>query len=88
MSADAPSDEAVERSIKKEKHYLDPKENSIVPEFLENDGIPAREKVSRDEIRKESQENLQDNVEIFEELSSDKEEDTTEGEITDTHTSE
>jgi hypothetical protein len=81
-----PSDEKVEESIRKERRYLDPDQSSIQPSFLENDGIKPSKKVSRDMLLRESSENVQDNAEIFDELSSDKEEDTTEGEITDVHT--
>ncbi|MHB1908733.1 MAG: hypothetical protein ACYCQJ_07650 [Nitrososphaerales archaeon] len=73
---DNPSDESVERSLKENRNYRDKRKNSIEPSFLENSGIS--ENATRNDAIDED----------FSELSSDKEEDTTEGEITDTHTAE
>lgn len=81
-----PSDESVERSIGEQKRYSDKRKNSIVPEFLENTGIKPSEEMSND--LQVSETRNAENEEDFNDLSSDKEEDTTEGEITDTHTSE
>jgi hypothetical protein len=81
----SPSDESVEKSIKKERDPENRFKNSIVPPFLENDGLPPEQEVSRDF---ESETEVMRKDDDYEELSSDKEEDTTEGEITDTNTSE
>ena len=75
-----PSDEEVERSIKNQRKSDDKHLNSIIPQFLEEDIVRPKENRG-----KGANEDLQD--EDFEELSSDKEENTTEGELTDTHTS-
>ena len=83
---DNPSDESVERSLKDERNYRDKRKNSIEPPFLENSGIPENEEMSNDLEVSETRNDV--NAEDFSELSSDKEEDTTEGEITDTHTAE
>ncbi len=83
--ADAnPSDANVEKSIRKERNSKDRYKNSIVPEFLEDDGIAPKKEESRN-MKSQAQVMLDED---YEDLSSDKEEDTTEGEITDTHTSE
>ena len=81
-----PSDESVEKSIREEGRRLDRRKNSIVPEFMENDGVAPDEEVSRDMEIKEGQEEINEERDFYD-LSSDKEEDTTEGEITDTNTS-
>jgi hypothetical protein len=83
-----PTDEEVERSIRKGRKYLNRSENSIEPGFLENDGLNPGEEISRAEENRESSERVEEDSEEFDSLSSDKEEDTTEGEITDTNTSE
>jgi hypothetical protein len=80
-------DKVVESSLKKERRFLDPSENSIEPSFLENDGLNPAEEYSREKARKDSKEIVEDDAETFDQLSSDKEQDTTEGEIVDTHTS-
>ena len=78
-----PSDSAVEGSIKDQKHNQDRRKYSIVPPALENDGLDPNNEVSTD---MESSDHYPEQGD-FEQLSSDKEEDTTEGEITDIHTS-
>lgn len=79
----SPSDEKVTQSIKEERNNQDKRKYSITPSFLEDDGLPADEEVTRDMETEDQKISEED----FEDLSSDKEEDTTEGEITDTHTS-
>jgi hypothetical protein len=79
-----PADETVEESISDDKKRLDPKEYSIAPPGLEGDGIPPKESVNRD-ITRGAEAHVP--VTDYEELSSDHEEDTTEGEITDVETS-
>ncbi|HZW56143.1 MAG TPA: hypothetical protein VFF30_07635 [Nitrososphaerales archaeon] len=77
-----PSDKNVERSIKEERKFLNKGKYSIAPPGFEESGLEGEEtKEMEDADAKTVSE------EDFEELSSDKEEDTTEGEITDTHTS-
>ena len=81
-----PSDESVEKSIREERRRLDRGKNSIDPEFMENDGLPANDEVSRDIDVNEGQEEISEESEFYN-PSSNKEEDTTEGEITGTNTS-
>ena len=82
--ADAnPSDENVEKSLKEERDYLNKRKYSIVPRFLENDGLDEKKEVRREAEKRESRAIASED---YEDLSSDKENDTTEGEITDTHT--
>lgn len=72
-------DRIVEDELRSERRLRqDPTKSSIEPEFLQRIN-PDREKRPLDE-------DLAD--QDFEDISSDKEQDTTEGEITDTHTAE
>jgi hypothetical protein len=78
-----PSDEEVEESIKAQRDHTNRRKNSIEPSFLESDDVDRVEEVTRSTERKEAREEADED---YEDLSSDKEEDTTEGEITDTQT--
>jgi hypothetical protein len=72
-------DRIVEEELRNERKVRqDPTKSSIEPEFLQ--------KINPDKQKRPLDEDLAD--QDFEDLSSDKEKDTTEGEITDTHTSE
>ncbi len=74
-------DKIAEKVLREEKKVRsDPKKSSIEPSFLESE--PG---YGRSNARTEPDSDMED-VD-FEDISSDKEEDTTEGEITDTHTS-
>lgn len=71
-------DRIVENELRSERRVRqDPTKSSIEPEFLQ--------RINADKEKKPLDEDLAD--QDFEDISSDKEEDTTEGEITDTHTS-
>ena len=84
-----PTDEIVEKAIKREKKSKDPYVNSIDPPGLEGTGLGKKHErfieFEREEERDDPEAPTGENT--FEELSSDKEEDTTEGEITDTEES-
>jgi hypothetical protein len=76
-----PMDTNVENSIREEKHRGDKRKYSISPSFR---GLPSSSEFESTQVS-----DLQTSPEEdYEDLSSDKEEDTTEGEITDTHNSE
>ncbi len=80
-----PMDETVEKAIKKERKSKDPYLNSIDPPGLEGTGLgKKREMYSEFEKEEEKDDPEGPTGDTFEELSSDKETDTTEGEITDT----
>ena len=84
MSDSNPSDETVERAIKKEKKWRDPYVNSIDPPGLEGTGLGKKnEEFIEFEKEEEKEDPDSPSGDSFEELSSDKEKDSTEGEITD-----
>ena len=79
------SDEKVEKTIKKERKWRDPYTNSIDPPGLEGTGLgKGQEEYSEFEKEEENDDPEGPDKDTFEDLSSDKEDDTTEGEITDT----
>jgi hypothetical protein len=84
MSED-PVDEISERAIKKEKNHDDPYANSIDPPGLEGTGLGKNDEEYDEFVKGEDRDDPEKPVgrTTFERLSSDKEEDTTEGEITD-----
>lgn len=85
MSED-PQDERVERAIKRERDYMDPYKNSIDPPGLEGSGLGKKDEEYLEFAKGEEKADPEKPVgrSNFEKLSSDSEEDTTEGEITDT----
>ena len=82
------SDEIAERALKKGRHRSDPYSNSIDPPGLEGTGLGKNEEETRNiEDGEENEDPIGPAGSEFYDISSDKEEDTTEGEITDTETS-
>ncbi len=81
-----PTDERLEKTIKKERKAKDPYINSIDPPGLEGTGLGKKDEEFMEFEREEEKEDPESPVgeTTFEELSSDSEKDTTEGEITDT----
>jgi hypothetical protein len=81
-----PQDEIAEKAIRKEKKWMDPYENSIDPPGLEGTGLGKKKEMRREFVKGEENEDPEAPVgeSTFEDLSSDKEKDSTEGEITDT----
>ena len=83
MSKD-PMDEIVEKEIKRERKRRDPYVNSIDPPGLEGTGLGKKHEENVEFERGEEKDDAEGpEGDSFEELGSDKEEDTTEGELTD-----
>ena len=79
------SDETVEKSIRKERKWRNPYENSVDPPGLEGTGLgKGNEEFTVFEREEEKEDPEGPDKDTFDDLSSDKESDTTEGEITDT----
>ena len=84
MSKD-PMDEVVEKEIKKERKWKDPYVNSIDPPGLEGSGLGKDNEEYIEFVNEEEKDDPEGpSGNIFEDMSSDKEKDTTEGEITET----
>ena len=84
-TAEDPMDEIVEKEIKRERKWRDPYVNSIDPPGLEGTGLGKDNEEYSDFVKEEEKEDPEGpSGNTFEEVSSDKEKDTTEGEITDT----
>lgn len=80
-----PTDEVVEKAIKKERKAKDPYVNSIDPPGLEGTGLGKKNEEYIEFEREEEKEDPEGPTDetTFEELSSDKEKDATEGELSD-----
>jgi len=78
------SDEDTEKALKKARRFWDPNANSIEPPRLEGSGLGKKKEETRNIMSgEESEDSVGPEGDEFYEISSDEEEDTTEGEITD-----